>query len=102
VYHGGTGQDPIKLVEHSVAKGYEFLTGSIVANGDDTSSIKSAFPNSSDAVAWATQVFGEKLITFTTPSQSITGSGLYPEISKTTAIRCLKNPRQRLRLNWSH
>jgi len=87
VYHGGTGQDPIKLVEHSVAKGYEFLTGSIVANGDDTSSIKSAFPNSSDAVAWATQVFGEKLITFTTPSQSITGSGLYPEISKTTDER---------------
>ena len=87
VYHGGVGQDPIKLVEHSVAKGYEFLTGSIVANGDDTSSIKSAFPNSSDAVAWATQVFGEKLITFTTPSQSITGSGLYPEISKTTDER---------------
>lgn len=87
VYHGGVGQEPIKLVEHSVAKGYEFLTGSIVANGDDTSSIKSAFPNSSDAVAWATQVFGEKLITFTTPSQSITGSGLYPEISKSTDER---------------
>ena len=86
-YYGGDGQEPIKLVEHSVAKGYEFLTGSTAAIGDDTSSIKSAFPNSSDAVSWAVQVFGEKLITFTTPSQSITGSGLYPEISKSTDER---------------
>ncbi len=86
-YYGGDNQDPIKLVEHSVAKGYEFLTGSTAANGDDTSSIRSAFPNSSDAVDWAVQVFGEKLITFTKPSQSITGSGLYPEISKSTDER---------------
>jgi len=63
------------------------LTGSTAANGDDTSSIRSAFPNSSDAVDWAVQVFGEKLITFTKPSQSITGSGLYPEISKSTDER---------------
>ena len=70
-----------------MAKGYEFLTGSTAANGDDTSSIRSAFPNSSDAVDWAVQVFGEKLITFTKPSQSITGSGLYPEISKSTDER---------------
>lgn len=89
VYHGGDGQDPIKLVEHSVAKGYEFLTGSTSANGDATSSIKSAFPNSSDAVSWAIRVFGEKLITFTKPSQSITGSGLYPEISQATDERLL-------------
>ena len=86
-YYGGDNQDPIKLVEHSVAKGYEFLTGSTAANGDDTSSIRAAFPNSSDAVDWAVQVFGEKLITFTKPSQSITGSGLYPEISKSTDER---------------
>ena len=88
-YYGGVGQEPIKLVEHSVSKGYEFLTGSITANGDDTSSIKSAFPTSSDAVKWAVQVFGEKMITFTAPSQSMTGSGLYPEISKTTDERLI-------------
>lgn len=83
-YYGGVGQEPIKLVEHSVAKGYEFLTGSLTASGDDTSSIQTAFPNSSAAVNWAVRIFGEKLITFTLPSQSITGSGLYPEISKAT------------------
>ncbi len=88
-YYGGEGQEPIKMVEHTVTKGYEFLTGSTAANGDDTSSIRSAFPKSLDAVTWAVEVFGEKLISFTKPSQSITGSGLYAEISKSTEERLI-------------
>ena len=55
--------------------------------GDETSSIKAAFPDSASAVEWAIRIFGEKLITFTQPSKSITGSGLYPEISKATDER---------------
>ena len=69
------------------SQGYEFIAGSTAAGGDETSSIKAAFPNSESAVEWAIRIFGEKLITFTKPSQSITGSGLYPEISKATDER---------------
>jgi len=83
-YHGGEGQDPIRLVEHSTQKGYENLLGESSVGAAKDSSIAYYFPTAADARDWAVAVFGDKIISFVEDNQSITGSGLQARIAVTT------------------
>ena len=83
-YYGGEGQKPIRLVEHSIAKGYENLVGSGTTGDTSSSAMAYYFPSSEDAKEWGVSVLGDKVISFTGDSQSVTGSGLQTVISQTT------------------
>ena len=86
-YAGGEGQEPIKLVEDAIKAGYENIMGgnNLPPNAvEDYSPILYYFPSDLDAFAWAIEVFGDKIISFTGENQSITGSGLQTQIARKT------------------
>jgi len=83
-YQGGENQEPIKLVEDSVLRGYENLLGSESSGAAVNSSIAFYFPSDTKAKDWAVEVFGDKIISFVEDNQSITGSGLQVVIAATT------------------
>ena len=85
-YHGGAGQPPILLVEHSVRTGYQHINGGLTASGDASSTLAQVFPTAASAQAWATAVYGEKIISLVDPSRSETGSGLQAQIAETEIV----------------
>lgn len=97
-YHGGENQPPIKLVEHGIRKGYENIVGSGGTSNGEDSPIALYFPDAPSATDWGVAVFGDKLITFVGDNQSVTGSGLQAQITKTTEevkeilLRAVENP----------
>ena len=85
---GGAGQDPLKVTEETVASGYNRLNeqpldrrvAPTVPVGDPTPRLVELWPDPPAAVAWATEVVGEKSIqtcSGCTP-QTTPGNGLLP------------------------
>jgi len=89
---GGVGQDPIRIVADSVIKGYRAKFGGVTITTESDSFYRTEFPTEEDAVEWATQVYGEKTISFEADSVSLAGSGLETAIEQSEEeIRALLN-----------
>ena len=83
---GGIGQPPMKVVENAIISGYSYAQGNTInptqsSNAPTDTELGQAFPSSSDAVIWATDVLGEFEINNKQPITKI-GSGLHHKIKQ--------------------
>ena len=83
-YRAGEGQEPISLVEDLVGLGYENVYGTASQATPAESALYKYFPDVIDAIDWAIDVLGERVITFSGVNQFTTGAGLYSKIAAST------------------